>query len=83
MGCRAKAHLGQVWHGVEAEGAEDGEQRLDHRLVVADHGRVAQRADERVDGDRRVVLLAAGHQAGRRQQLVAPIAVKACSTDIE
>ncbi len=51
-------------------GGRCGRPRRPARLrVVGGHGRVAQRAHERVDGDRGVVLLAAGHQARGRQQV--------------
>ena len=63
-------HLRKVGHRVEPQSPKDCEQRLDDGLVMRDHGWVPQRAHKRVNGNGRVVLLAAGDQAGRREQLV-------------
>ena len=66
-------HLGQVGNGVQSQGSEDAEERLHDRLVVRHHGWVPQRPHEGIDGNGGVVLLAAGHQASGRQQLVSTL----------
>lgn len=70
---RSATNLWQVWHARCAERLEDVHQAVDDRRVLAGERRVAQHAHERVDGDGRIVVLAARDQPGGRQQVAAKV----------
>jgi hypothetical protein len=70
--CRCKVEITCLWqegNGSQLQGLEDVEQASHYLRVVAGHGGIPQGAHESIDGHRGVVLLTAGHQARRVQQV--------------